>query len=146
MASWLRLVAADPACGGGDARPVVAVADRLGVVSRIALSADAWDTRLQRVMTIDHRVVRLDRRLRVAHKVARRRLLAPGSDRDQPDTATVLADFSGDGGGPGRVPESTGRGPRDLRPDRSPAGPARRAEPEQLSRWETDGGRIRQLT
>jgi hypothetical protein len=56
MASWLRLVAADPACGGGDARPVVAVADRLGVVSRIALSADAWDTRLQRVMTIDHRV------------------------------------------------------------------------------------------
>ena len=39
---------------------VVAVADRLGVVSRIALNADAWDARPQRVMIIGHRVVRLD--------------------------------------------------------------------------------------
>jgi hypothetical protein len=32
----------------------------LGVVSRTALNADAWDTRPQRVMTIGHRAVRLD--------------------------------------------------------------------------------------
>jgi hypothetical protein len=61
MASWLRLVAADPGSGGGVARPVVAVADRLGVVSRTALNAGSRNTRPQRVMTIGHRVVRLDR-------------------------------------------------------------------------------------
>jgi hypothetical protein len=60
MASWLRLVAADPGSGGGVARPVVAVAQGLGVVSRTALNADAWDTRPQRVMTIGHPAVRLD--------------------------------------------------------------------------------------
>jgi hypothetical protein len=102
MASWLRLVAAGSVSGGGDARPVVAVADRLGVVSRIALSADAWDARPQRVMTIGHRVVRLNW---FGASDAHTRLLGG-------TPPPVLADFSGDGGGPGHGPESTGRASR----------------------------------
>jgi len=106
---------------------VVAVADRLGVVSRIALNADAWDARPQRVMIIGHRVVRLDWfDAWDAHTI---RLL--GAAPRHPDLLVIPRHrhgsgpgLSGDGGGPGRVPESTGRGPRDLRPDRSPAGPA----------------------
>jgi hypothetical protein len=32
---------------------IAAVADRLGMVDRIALNADAWDTRPQRITTVD---------------------------------------------------------------------------------------------
>jgi hypothetical protein len=86
----------------------------------------------------------LVRRQGRAHdQVAGRRLLAPGSAGAPPTPPPFWPWLVWRWGGPGRVPESTGRGPRDLRPDRSPAAP-RRAEPEH-SRWETDGGRIRQL-
>jgi hypothetical protein len=39
---------------------IAAVADRLGMVDRIALNADAWDTRPQRITTVDQQMVRLD--------------------------------------------------------------------------------------
>lgn len=39
---------------------IAAVTDRLGVVDRIALNADAWDTRPQQITTVGKQVVRLD--------------------------------------------------------------------------------------
>jgi hypothetical protein len=39
---------------------IAAVTDRLGKVDRIALNADAWDTRPQRITTSGQPVVRLD--------------------------------------------------------------------------------------
>jgi hypothetical protein len=38
---------------------IAAVTDRLGMVDRIALNADAWDTRPQRITTVGQQVVRL---------------------------------------------------------------------------------------
>jgi hypothetical protein len=39
---------------------ITAVTERWGVVGRIALNADAWDTRPQRITTLGQQVVRLD--------------------------------------------------------------------------------------
>jgi hypothetical protein len=39
---------------------IAAVTDRLGMVDRISLNADAWDTRPQRLTTVDQQMVRLD--------------------------------------------------------------------------------------
>jgi hypothetical protein len=144
MASWLRLVAADPACGGGDARPVVAVADRLGVVSRIALSADAWDTRLQRVMTIDHRVgwtgasESHTRLLGCDSSHLDLLVISPTPPRFWPTSLAMAAGHDVSPNQRGGVLATYA----PIAPRRVP----RRAEPEQVSRWETDGGRIRQLT
>lgn len=38
---------------------IAAVTDRLGMVDRIALNADAWETRPQRITTVGQQVVRL---------------------------------------------------------------------------------------
>lgn len=134
---------------------VAAVADRLGVVSRIALNADAWDTRPQRVKTAGPRVVRLDWfGAWDAHTI---RLIGCDSAHLDllmipPDTATVLAlvclgmvadqDTSANERA-GLLPACAAVAPR---PAGRPVARSRRAEPGQVSRWETNGGRTRKLT
>lgn len=73
---------------------IAAVTDRLGVVGRIALNADAWDTRPQRITTAGRQVVRLD--WFGAWDAHRIRLVGCDSSHLDllvipPDTATVLA-------------------------------------------------------
>jgi hypothetical protein len=73
---------------------IAALADRLGMVDRIALNADAWDTRPQRLTTVDQQMVRLDwSGAWDAHTIR-----VTGGDSSHldllvipPDTATVLA-------------------------------------------------------
>jgi hypothetical protein len=88
---------------------IAAVTDRLDVVGRIALNADAWDTRPQRITTVGQQVVGLG---------------CPNLGAGLSATGTPVR-------------------PRSVPP---PVGRSRRAEREQASRWETDGGRVRELT
>jgi hypothetical protein len=72
---------------------IAAVTDRLGVVGRIALNADAWDTRPQQIPIVGQQVVRLDwfgawdaHTIRlIGYDSSHLDLLVP------PDTATALA-------------------------------------------------------
>lgn len=73
---------------------IAAVTDRLGVVGRIALNADGWDTRPQRITTVGQQVVGLD--WSGAWDVHTIRLIGCDSSHLDllvipPDTATVLA-------------------------------------------------------
>jgi Family of unknown function (DUF5994) len=133
---------------------VVAVTDRLGVVSRIALNADAWDTRPQQITTVDQQVVRLDWSGAWAHAI---RLIGCDSSHLDllvipPDTATTLAltclaiaaaPNTSPNPRAGLFPTGTPVTPRSVTP---PVGRSRRAKREQISRWETNGGRVRELT
>jgi Family of unknown function (DUF5994) len=133
---------------------IAAVTDRLGVVSRIALNADAWDARPQRITTAGQRVVHLDWSDAGAHTI---RVI--GCDSSQldllvipPDTATTLAlACLAIAAGPDYVPEPTGRSFGELHPGRTLVGPAagravQREQRERVGRWETDGGRVREPT
>jgi hypothetical protein len=144
-------VAADPGCGGGAAALIAAVTDRLGMADRIALNADAWDTRPQRVTTGGKHVVRLDwSGAWDAHTIR-----LTGRDPSHldllvipPDTATVL-DLTclAIAAVQNMPPEPTGGSLSDRHPGRCRRlGRSRRAQREQASRWETDGRRVRELT
>jgi Family of unknown function (DUF5994) len=134
---------------------IVAVTDRLGMVDRIALSADAWDARPQGITTVGQQVVRLDwSGAWDAHTI---RVTGGGSSHLDllvipPDTATVLAlaclaIAAGQNRCPNlRADRSATCTPVSLRSVPPPVGWSRRARREQASRWETDGGRVRELT
>jgi hypothetical protein len=131
---------------------IAAVTDRLGMVDRISLNADAWDTRPQRITTSGQQVVQLD--WSGAWDVHTIRVI--GCDLSHldllvipPDTATVLARTClAIAAGQNRSPN-----PRDARSPTCPPVSLRSAPPpagwsqrKQVSRWETDGGRLRELT
>ena len=88
-----------------------AVADRLGVVRRIALKADAWTSWPQQLVIIGGPVVRLDWCTGDAHTIR-----LTGGDASHldllaipPDTPTILAlSLSGEGS-PGDVATGSGR-------------------------------------
>jgi hypothetical protein len=134
---------------------ITAVTERWGVVGRIALNADAWDTRPQRITTLGQQVVRLDW-FGACDGHTIRLIGCDSSHLDllviPPDTATVLAlaclaMVAGQNTSPnlqtGLVPTCTPVTPRLVPP---PVGRSRQAEREQVSRGETDGGRVRELT
>jgi hypothetical protein len=134
---------------------IAAVTDRLGMVNRIALNADAWDTRPQQITTVDQQMVRLDwPDASDAHTIR-----VTGDDSSHldllvipPDTATNLAltclAIAAGHNKPstlraGRTAPCT---PVTLRSVPPPGGRSRQEQREQVSRWETDGGRVRELT
>jgi hypothetical protein len=109
---------------------IAAVTDRLNPVRRITLNAAAWDGRPQIIMTVEGREVRLDWfRAGDAHTIS-----LIGSRRSRldlimipSDTATILA----------LVCLAIAAGaPTPHRPV------PRSVEPDQLDRWETDGGSV----
>ena len=108
---------------------IAAVTDRLGMVDRIALNASAWDAHTIRVIGCDSSHLDL--------------LVTP------PDTATTLAlTYLAIEAGQNRSPNpraarSATCTPVTLRSVPPPVGWSRRA---QAGRWETDGGRVRELT
>jgi hypothetical protein len=125
------------------------------VVGWIALHADAWDTRPQRITTVGQQVVRLDWfGVWEAHTI---RLIGCDSSHLDllvipADTVTVLAlSCLAIAVAPNTFPN-----PRaGLFPTCTPVTPrlvplsvlrSRRAKREQASRWETTGGRVRELT
>ncbi len=133
---------------------IAAVTDRLGMVDRITLSADAWDTRPQHITTVGQQVVGLDwSGVWDAHTIR-----VTGRDFSHldllvipPDTATALAlaclAIAADQNrspNPPADPCPTGT-PVTLRSVPPPVGRPR-APREQAGRWDTDGGRVRELT
>jgi Family of unknown function (DUF5994) len=107
---------------------IAAVTDRLGMVDRIALSADAWDTRPQRITTVGQQVVGLDwSGVWDAHTIR-----VTGRDFSHldllmipPDTAKTLAlACLAIAAAQNRSPEPTGRSPSDRLPGHTPVGPA----------------------
>jgi hypothetical protein len=109
---------------------IAAVTDRLGMVDRIALNADAWDTRPQRITTGGQQVVRLDwSGAWDAHSIR-----VTGRDFSHldllvipPDTATALAlalACLAIAAAQNRSPEPTGRSLSDRHPGHTPVGPA----------------------
>lgn len=134
---------------------IAAVTDRLGMVDRIALNASAWDTRPQQITTVGEHVVRLGwSGAGDAHTI--RVIGCDSSHLDllviPPDTATTLAlTCLTIGAGQNRSPNpraarSATCTPVTLRSVPPPVGWSRRAQREQAGRWETDGGRVRELT
>ncbi len=107
---------------------IAAVTDRLGMVDRIALSADSWDTRPQRITTVGQQVVGLDwSGVWDAHTI--RVIGRDFSHLDllviPPDTAKTLAlACLAIAAAPNRSPEPTGRSLSDRRPGHTPVGPA----------------------
>jgi Family of unknown function (DUF5994) len=107
---------------------IAAVTDRLGMVDRITLNADAWDTRPQQITTFGQPVVRLDwsgawdtHTIRVTGRDFSHLdlLVIP------PDTATALAlTCLAIAAAQNRSPEPTGRSLSDRYPGRTPVGPA----------------------
>ena len=132
-----------------------AVADRWGMVDRIALTADAWDPRSQRITTVGQQGVRLDwSGAWDAHTI---RVIGCGSSHLDllvilPDTATTLARTclaiaAAQNRSPNpRTARSAARTPVPFRSVPPPVGRSQRAQREQASRWDIDGGRIRELT
>jgi hypothetical protein len=137
---------------------IAAVTDRLGMADRIALNADAWDTRPQRITTGGQHVVRLDwSGAWDAHTIR-----LTGRDPSHldllvipPDTATVvaltclaIAAVQNMSPSPRADPFPIGTRSHSGRCRRlgGRGGRSRRAQREQASRWETDGGRVRELT
>jgi Family of unknown function (DUF5994) len=133
---------------------IAAVTDRVGMVDRIMLNADAWDTRPRQITTVGQHVVRLDwSGAWDAHMI--RVTSCDSSHLDllviPPDTVTVLAlTCLAIAAAPSRSPNRradpfpTGT-PVTLRSVPPPVGRPR-AQREQAGRWETDGGRVRELT
>ncbi|MGB7797077.1 MAG: DUF5994 family protein [Pseudonocardiaceae bacterium] len=133
---------------------IAAVADRLGMVDRIALNANAWDTRPQRITTVGQEVVRLDWSGAWAHTI--RVIGCDSSHLDllviPPATARTLAlaclaIAAGHTRSPNlRAGRSATRTPITLRSVPPPEWWSRRAKREQTGRWDTDGGRVREMT
>ena len=87
------MVAADPRSGGELPALATAVADRLGVVRRITLNADAWTSWPHQLVIIGGRRVRLDWCTGDAHTI---RLTSGNASHlvllaIPPDTPTILA-------------------------------------------------------
>lgn len=112
---------------------IAAVTDRLDPVRRITLNAAAWDGRPQ-IMTVEGREVQLDWfGAQDAHTIS---MIGSGHLRLDlmmipPDTAMILALYC--------LAIAAGA-PTPHQPVPQPA------EPDQVDRWETDGGRIRKPT
>lgn len=107
---------------------IAAVTDRLGLVDRITLSADAWDTRPQHITTVGQQVVGLDwSGVWDAHTIR-----VTGRDFSHldllvipPDTATALAlACLAIAAAQNRSPNPPGRSLSDRHPGPTPVGPA----------------------
>jgi hypothetical protein len=122
-----------------------AVADRLGLVRRITLNADAWTSWPHQLVIISQPEgsAGLVRRRRAHDQADGRRRLAPGATGDPPDTPTILAlaclaRAAGDMTPPDRAGDPAGMQATTAPDGRHLPGPL--AEPAPL-RCPTQGGR-----